>query len=168
MHFKIFLLKWVFCLLEEPIPWGVSSYHVPFTFRAALVSWSPVSQLYSPVSSNLRLCTKSSTRHPLCLISYFWLGCSPTPPFLHSTAAPAFDSSQQNVAVLPSSNSSFCKGCLNVMGSAGKFERKMFQECFSARRIQSYHHPSAMACSNDPVILGIMQLLFLAEFLLSH
>lgn len=167
MRLKIFILKWLFCLLEESIPLGGSSHHVPFTFRAALVSWSPVSQLYSPVSSNLRLCIKSSTRHPLCLISYFWLGCSPTPPLLHSTAAPGFESSQQNVAVLPSSNSLLCKGCLNVTGRAVKFEKKMFQECFSARRIQSYHHPSGMAYSNDSIILG-MQLSVLAEFFLNH
>lgn len=167
MHLKILILKWLFCLLEEPIPLGSSWHHVPFTFRAALVSWSPVSQLYSPVSSNLRLCIKSSTRHPLCLISYFWLGCSPTPPFLHSTAALGFDSSQQNVAVLPSSNSLLCKGCLNVMGSAVKFERKTFQERFRARRIQSHHHPSGMVYSNDSIILG-MQLSVLAESFLNH
>lgn len=167
MHLKIFLLKRLFCMLKEPIPLGVSSHHVPVTFRAARVSWSPESQLYSPVSSNLRLCIKSSTRHPLCLISYFWLGCSPTPPFLHSTAALGFDSSQQNVAVLPSSDSWFCRGCLNVTGSAVKFERKTFQGCFSPRRIQSYHHPSDMAYPNDSIILE-MQLSVLAESFLNR
>lgn len=59
-------------------------FFLPFTIKAAVVSCSPHTQVYSPASFSSTSWTSSFMTVPSCLILYLSLALSKVLPFLHS------------------------------------------------------------------------------------
>lgn len=93
---------------------------LPFTVRVAVLFLSPVSQIYSPLSSMISLFITRLWVVAFCCMVYFSPWQSTVEPFLQVTLQSALEISQDSVASPPALASWLSSSFLKVVGAAAR------------------------------------------------
>ncbi len=133
---------------------------LPLMLTLAVVSWSPHTQLYSPLSSGTTLLIRSSFTEAVCFIWYFSPEFRTFFPFFHSTGTPGLESSQCSVTLVPSSASWLSSFCLKVTGWTDNLllvnrqlqdmRTKVHTFILLMQRTKTHDHPKLSSCDLVP------------------